>query len=78
MAHYHEEGTEADYMHDCQLAASGGDPDRGEPTHEVVNGQNDVLFLGSRAACWSYKRQRGGYVREWSGDDCDYFFEHGY
>jgi hypothetical protein len=64
-----DEGTEADYMYDCQLAASGGDAEQDDPDFEVVNGKNDRLFAGSRAACWDFKRKRGGYVRAFTGFD---------
>lgn len=70
MSHYHDEGTEADYMHDCELAASGGEQDLPDPEFEVVSGRrNDRKFAGSRAACWDFKRRFGGYVRPWSGED---------
>ena len=71
MAHNHDEGTEADYMNDCQLAASGGQLDAPEPEFEVERG-GSVVFAGSRAACWDFKRVRGGYVRPYSGSDEDY------
>lgn len=68
-----DNGTEADYMYDCQLAASGGESEQDAPEFEVVRSHNnDRMFSGSRAACWSFKRQYGGYVREFSGHDDDY------
>lgn len=73
MSHYHDEGTEADYMYDCQMSDIGAesqmpDPD---PDFEVVNGRNDRVFAGSRSECWAYKRKRGGFVRPFSGEDFD-------
>ena len=69
-----DSGTEADYMYACQLAASGGDADEDDPEFEVVKARNnDRIFAGSRAACWSFKRQYGGYVRPFSGYDDDHF-----
>jgi len=38
-------------------------------THEVVIGRNERVFSGSRAACWAYRKQHGGYVREKGGED---------
>jgi hypothetical protein len=71
----HDNGTEADYMYDCGLAASGGDADECDPEFEVVRANNnDRMFLGSRAACWDFKRKRGGYVRPFSGHDDDHTF----
>ena len=68
------EGTEADYMYDCGLADSGGEAEMADPEFEVVNTKNGRMFCGSRAACWDFKRRRGGYVRPFTGfdDDCDW------
>ena len=70
-----DHGTEADYMHDCQIAASGGDTATPDPEFEVVAAKNNRrLFAGSRAECWAFKRSRGGFVRPFSGhDEHDYF-----
>jgi hypothetical protein len=64
-----DESTEADYMYSCELAALGGKMEHDDPEFEVVNHKNDILFCGSRAACWDFKRRRGGYVRPFSGFD---------
>jgi hypothetical protein len=70
-----DQGTEADYMHDCQLAASGGEAHDNDPEFEVVkSSNNDRMFSGSRAACWDFKSKRGGYVRSFSGHDDDHTF----
>jgi len=66
----HDDGTEADYMYDCQLAASGGDEDLPDPEFEVHQG-NSVRFVGSRNECWAFKLKHGGYVRPFSGYDDD-------
>ena len=55
--------SEADYMDDCQHADRWDDENRSHPTHEVVDGMNRIMFVGSRAACWAFKRQNGGFVR---------------
>lgn len=68
-----DESTEADYMYECQLAASGGEFEQDDPEFEVVKAHNnDRIFSGSRPACWDFKRRYGGYVRAWSGRDDDF------
>ena len=46
-----DNGTEADYMYDCQMSQWGAEGDDPDPEFEVVNSQNDRMFSGSRAAC---------------------------
>ncbi len=56
--------SEADYMDDCQHASRWDEEEvEAQATHEVVDGQNKRVFVGSRVACWTFKRQHGGYVR---------------
>ena len=71
-----DEGSEADYMWDCQLGSLADEHMREDPEFEVVRGNhNERVFEGSRAACWDYKRKSGGCVRPWSGEDdsAEYF-----
>lgn len=69
-----DEGSEADYMYQCQLSAWGADIEEDDPEFEVVKKNNDRIFSGSRAACWDFKHRNGGYVRPWSGEDEDELF----
>lgn len=61
--------SEADYMDDCQRAGQWDDENRPAPTHEVVAECGRVAMTGSRAACWAYKRQHGGFVQEFIDGD---------
>jgi hypothetical protein len=54
--------SEADYMDDCQMVDLWDDQNKPEETHEVVRG-GSVVFRGSRAACWDFKRHNGGWVQ---------------
>ena len=59
---------EADAMWQSQLSEWGAE-DGDSPSHEVFMGKRqDVVFKGSRAACWAFKRANGGFVREYSGE----------
>lgn len=55
--------SEADYMDDCQHADRWDEENRPEHTHEVQIADR-IVFRGSRAACWNFKRAKGGWVRE--------------
>ncbi len=55
--------SEADYMDDCDHVNLWDDQNKTAPTHEVVAACGRVGFVGSRAACWAYKRQHGGFVQ---------------
>ena len=57
--------SEADYMDDCHHADRYDDENRPMPTHEVIAHCGRVAFVGSRASCWSYKRQHGGFVQQY-------------
>ena len=60
--------SEADVMWQAQLCNLGAEGDE-EPTHEVIMGKRqDVVFAGSRAACWAFRRANGGFVRDYSGE----------
>lgn len=60
--------SEADAMWQAQLCGWGAEQNE-TPTHEVIVGKRqDVIFKGSRAACWAFKRKHGGFVREYSGE----------
>lgn len=61
--------SEADAMWQFQLCDWGAEYGNTEPTHEVIMGKRqDVVFKGSRAACWAFRRLNGGFVREYSGE----------
>lgn len=55
--------SEADYMNDCDLSTAYTE-EGDEQLFEVVNHRNRTQFVGSRGACWSYRRHYGGFVRE--------------
>lgn len=61
--------SEGDYMDDCQHADRWDEENKLRPTHEVVAACGRVAFCGSRAACWAYRRQHGGFVQEYLGDE---------
>jgi hypothetical protein len=62
--------SEADAMWISQLSDLGAAHGNPDPTHEVIMGKRqEVVFAGSRAACWAFKRANGGFVREYRGDD---------
>lgn len=61
--------SEADYMDACQHVNLADDLSKPETTHEVVDGRNRIVWIGSRASCWDYKRHRGGFVREHLGHE---------
>ena len=56
--------SEADYMDDCQHASRYDEESKPHATHEVVAACGRVAWIGSRASCWAYKRQHGGFVQE--------------
>lgn len=55
--------SEADYMYDCDMVYLWDEQHKPKETHEVKVA-NRVVFRGSRAACWDYKRRNGGFVQE--------------
>ena len=60
--------SEADYMDDCQRTGQWDEENAAVLTHEVVCGSR-IVFQGSRAACWKFKRLNGGFVQK--ADDHD-------
>ncbi|UNY40309.1 hypothetical protein KLEP181_gp55 [Paracoccus phage vB_PmaP_KLEP18-1] len=53
-------------MWDAEMSAAGAEFGTGGPTHQVVRGRrNKVVFAGSRAACWSFRKKHGGFVQEY-------------
>lgn len=59
--------SEADYMWTSQISDLGS-LDEYEPEYEVIRGKRqDVVFTGTRAECWDFKKHNGGFVRAYTG-----------
>lgn len=64
--------SEADYMWQQQLSEWGAEFGDEPPEFEVIKGKRqNVVFKGSRPACWAYQKAQGGFVRAYSGEDND-------
>lgn len=71
MAHYHDDGTEADYMDECQMVQLGAGVGERTTEYEVVNGRNKRMFAGARSECWAFRMRNGGFVRKAEDDETD-------
>ena len=55
--------SEADYMDDVQHLDRWDYENKVAQTHSVISFKGRVVFEGSRAACWVFKRKFGGFAR---------------
>lgn len=59
--------SEADYLDDCQMLDLYDHQRRSEGERFCVISGDRIVFVGSRASCWDYKRKMGGYVQPYDG-----------
>lgn len=63
-------GEEADALWGEHMCAAGEEFGLPEPEFEVIKGKRqEVVFAGSRADCWTFRKLNGGFVRPCNYDD---------